>query len=1037
MWHFLHMDRIRTLLSSVMAFALLSSSAYAADGSGAPAVKVRGSDKVDYSRIVFDWDKVPKYRVEQTPTSLTIKFSSPGTFSDEGEGLASLARITGYKIVSPDTVKIDFKEGQKIRHLVADNRLVIDIKGSISEQEKKPKEIPAEKPDKKPEAPEKKDTTAATQSPVDLAEKIKTLENNKSLVVDGASVEKEPEPDKREEEKSTIAPTRISITSTASIPLAVFQRNGYLWIIEDKEDVKVPPQIEGEGVKGIGNFERVEAKGLTAFRIKVPQDISPIVSGGGLVWRVDFDGSSTQKEKPLPLKRLFGSDAKEGGPEMLWPAPSIQRIAEIKDPDAGDSIYLAVVESAKDFAGPAQSYVDFDVLSSAAGLAIVAKTDDLKVKKSKDGVLLGRPEGLTISTEQDVLNTSAAKPPEPTVTESGDQEISRVFDFSNWQMGQKSDLSTNQRLIMSGLPQQTDAKKAENLIGLARLMLSFGYAPEAMGYLDFAQQMVPEMDANPEFLSLRGAAAALSWRYRDAYKDLSSAGLNDVGEIPYWKAFTLAKLDDWQQAAKTLPNDVSILSTYPNDIRYPVGLTLSEVALREGNITKAKKIIDILEPDRASMSLPYASGFDYLKGEYARQTGKPEEAETIWKELTTGADDLYRAKARFALTMLQLGSKKITTDKAVDNLEGLRYAWRGDDLEVAINYNLAKTYLEKGEPVKSLTMMKLAHGLNPESEQGKKINEDMHKIFANLFTNEQIKKLSPVDILTVYNEFSDLIPEGAAGEVLTRQLAERMADADLLPRATALLKKQVEGGLQGLEGATVATRLAALQNMDGKPDEALETLNKAELFLKGLPAEEVLPKQRDIGLLRAKAFSLKNKPDDAFAALALLPQDDSALKLRADIAWRGKKWQDAADSLEQLVQNQNISLTRPLSEAQADMVLNWAVALYLADNRYVLANVRERYGDAMSATSKAQKFDVVTRPRQASLLADRDTINSIIDETVIFKDFLKSFKAGDPVPEKSGIQPSVTSVPEGQSANDVPEILRNTPGLKADEVLGD
>jgi len=209
-----------------------------------------------------------------------------------------------------------------------------------------------------------------------------------------------------------------------------------------------------------------------------------------------------------------------------------------------------------------------------------------------------------------------------------------------------------------------------------------------------------------------------------------------------------------------------------------------------------------------------------------------------------------------------------------------------------------------------------------------------------------------------------------------------------------------------------------------------------------------LPKQRDIGMLRAKAFSMKNKMDDAFASLALLPQDEDTLRLRADIAWRGKKWQDAADSLEQLVQDQEISLTRPLTDEQADLILNWGVALYLADNRYVLANLRERYSDAMAATSKAQKFDVVTRPRQAALLADRDTINSIVDETVVFKDFLKSFKAGDvpasATPQAIGTPPSTESAQTATPAPapsttpaQIPESLRNAPGLKTDEVLGD
>ena len=70
------------------------------------------------------------------------------------------------------------------------------------------------------------------------------------------------------------------------------------------------------------------------------------------------------------------------------------------------------------------------------------------------------------------------------------------------------------------------------------------------------------------------------------------------------------------------------------------------------------------------------------------------------------------------------------------------------------------------------------------------------------------------------------------------------------------------------------------------------------------------------------------------------------------------------------------------------MVLNWAVTLNLSNNRYVLANVRERYSDMMSVTPYAEQFEVITRPRQNIFLADRETIKSIISEVDIFKGFL-------------------------------------------------
>ncbi len=1024
--------------------ALLSSSAFAADSSDVQKIYIRGNDKENYSRVVFDWGnskdgkksqklQPPNYTTKKNTNSLIITFTSGVQLTSEGATPETLSRVTGYKIISPNQVEIDFDEGLDVRNFVTDNRLVIDIKGKASKKntaknETAPVNLAANieaAAGEVEKAPEKK------ADPNPEKELLKN-EISPSVVVDEINPPKDVVNPISAEKKYTIV-----LTSTSSIPLAAFERNGYLWVVQGKENIKIPPQISGgDAATSADHFESVPAEGgLSVFRLKVNNKLEKIASGGGLAWKIDISDKS-QPSKPIEYKKISEQVGNEVKKSLMWPALSARRVAEFKDPDTGDKVLLALVESAKDFTGREQGFVDFESLPSLIGLAVIPKIDDLKLSSTKESIKITSASGLNIASDQDEL-TSKGESPKEDVLSKPVSEITSIYDFKNWQIGTKSDLSDNQRLIMSGLGNQTEAKKAESLINLAKLVLSFNYAPEAIGYLELAQSVVPEIDTNPEFMALMAAAEALSWKPKEAFVKFSNASLNDVDEMKYWRAYTLARLDDWQQAAKILPNNMDVLTTYTDDIKIPLSLVLFEVALREGNIAKSKSIMDILEPLRAGMGTAHASAYDYLLGEFDRQTNKAKEATDLWKTLSTGPDDLYRAKARFASTMMQLNSKEITQDKAIDSLEGLRYAWRGDDLEVAINTNLADIYLAKGENVKALTLMEMAHSLNPKSELGKKIDADMRTVFKGLFSDKKIKDISPVDILILYNEFSNLIPAGAEGDALTRQLAERMAIADLLPRAIAILKKQVDAGLSGEEGATVAIRLATLQNLDSKPDDALLSLDKAETLLKGLPAEDVLTKQNDIGLLRAKAYSLKGKPDDAFAALALLQQDEDSLHLRADIAWRGKKWQDAADSLEQLVQNRNIDLTKPLSDDDAELLLNWGVALYLADNRYVLANLRERYSDAMLATTRAQKFDVVTRPRQGSLLADRETINSIIDETVIFKDFLKSFRSADPTSKPKLVSPQTNDNVINPNPANVPEELKNAPDLKTDEVLGD
>ncbi|MDY0030167.1 MAG: hypothetical protein RBR86_09530 [Pseudobdellovibrionaceae bacterium] len=1087
------MNRIWRHLSSVMAYALLTSAA-TTSVSVAQAIaadlqmKVRGSDHNDYSRLVFEGAAAPKYIIKQDRNSAVITFEAPVSLQVETAPPENLERVVAYKKLSDTQIKIDFPAGISLRHFILDKKLILDFKGHAKPQETSAAIVPPKKValagnknvnDEGHKPTDLTEAMAVSESPAAGEEETKKetpsikhvaadhqkeqIENavsknvtlEKHIVVDeskenAGDQQSETLADEHKAPELKLVPHTINIAGTTSFALAVFEKSGKLWFVLDKPDVVVPPQFEGPYRSKFDGFERMTSGDTTIFRTPQPTGYTLTGSGGGLVWDVKMTELKEGLFEPKPLVRADNVPG-DSGPSLLWSAPTFHRAVKITDPDTGETIWVGMVSEARDFARLPQKFAELESLPSVIGMALVSKVDDLSVSKIQEGALISRPEGLALSMKKDLL------PYKNEVKETPDDKEksgSRIYNFADWEGGSTmADLYENQRLILSGLQEQTDLKKTEGMLFLGRMMLAHGLSPEAKGFFDLAESYTPELSENTEYKALRGASELLSGHFKSAFENMSNPVLDQIDEVKIWKSAALSGLDDWQQAAKTLPVNVNLIKSYPKDIFFPMSLRLAEIALREGNQNKAEKILEMVDARKGEgMSLAYKSSFDYLKGEYARQKGDIDTAKELWSQLETGQDDLYRAKSRLAMATLRYGEKEITLDKAIDTLEGLRYAWRGDELETSINYNLGKLYLEKGEPIKALGLMRLASGLIPNSEMGKTINQVMHATFRDLYLTDKIQDLSPLEALTMYDEFSELVPQGAEGDRLARQLAERLADVDLLPRAINLLKNQVDTRLSGVEGGTVAIRLASMQVLDNKPEDALKTLDQAMNFLKDAPTEEAEPKRRQIALLKAKAYSLMNKPQDSFAALSLLSQDEDVLRLRADIAWKSKKWQEAADSLEQLVSKQNISLTRPLTEAQAKLIMDWAVALYLADNRYVLANLRERYSDSMSQTSRAKEFEVITRPRQNILLADRDTIKGIIGETDMFRDFLESMKEDltGPVKESpKAAQPrgaasspstsgTVTGATSGKSPANIPEPLKNAPPeIKTDEVLAD
>ena len=134
---------------------------------------------------------------------------------------------------------------------------------------------------------------------------------------------------------------------------------------------------------------------------------------------------------------------------------------------------------------------------------------------------------------------------------------------------------------------------------------------------------------------------------------------------------------------------------------------------------------------------------------------------------------------------------------------------------------------------------------------------------------------------------------------------------------------------------------------------------------------------------------------EATKALRLLnglTGSENLAKLRADIAWNGGIWNEAANAFEALIAFANISVTRPADEYQENLILNRSIALNLSGNRGGLAKMKEIYGDLMKQSEKSRIFDLVTRPRKLGILNNEESIKSLISEVDLFGGFLENYK---------------------------------------------
>ncbi len=965
----------------------LSSPAYAADS---VAVRTGGHD--NYTRLVFEWPGAVTYKLDKPASgALTLTFPRAAMLNT-GE-LKTDGNVKSVKQTSsgdaPLALQIDTPPGSKIRDFSAGGKVIIDVYGSGAQAQKpaapaeQPKEPVKKAEVKKPPAPvhaEVKPEKPVPEKPAVIAKKAEPPKEE----AHAAAPVPAPAHEETAHPLATGAPEGddvITLTSTETAGMAAFRRGGWLWIVRDKPS-GIPPQVYGPHKDDLGALEPVEVEGGSAWRVKLPgnKDMQVYGEGGGLVWRVVMTGKKRETHDVEPVRTLTPGN---NPGTLLWPLKNVTKVVDIKDPSAGDTIKVVTVARADQYAGAPYSYVDMETLPSMIGLAIVPHVDDLEVKRTVKGAEAGRPSGLTLSTASDLslylMQHPDEKKPEAPAAEPAHAPaamaaaipqpaaqaatIEPFFDFNRWQMGGTEALGNNQTILLSGLKQKDADAQIQDLITLAKMNLANDRGQEALGFLTLASDNLPAIGDSPEFVALRGAAEALSGKNELGFRDLQSPLLLSYNELDYWRAFALASLEDWQQAAKVMPSDLKVLLGYPQPLLEKMLPKLAETALRAGDPKKADDL----------------------------QQGKFEDAQKLWTPLLTGKDDMFRVRAGLALTSQELAKDKIKPEQAIDRLEGLRYAWRGDELEAQINFVLGKLYLQQRQYMKGFTIMRDSAGMSPDADIAHEINQHMAAAFKDLLMND--KTISPVDATTLYEEFHELAPSGEEGNKLTQKLAERMASADLLGRAGDLLQKQVDYSLQGGERADVAIRLAGISLLNKDPQRAMAALDKADAYYKSMPpGPERDKKLRESALLRARAVSQQGKTEQALEMLGKLGRTADVSRLRADIAWQAGMWPDASDALQDLIVDENIEDGKALTDYQADLLLNRAVALNLANDRVELATMRERFGERMKATPRASLFDVVTRPRSINVMAEQQTIQKIVGEVDMFKGFLDEYK---------------------------------------------
>lgn len=756
---------------------------------------------------------------------------------------------------------------------------------------------------------------------------------------------------------------RLTFPWREKVEAAAYERAGRLWLVFDRP-AKIDAAALGEsGAAGeVRDLRTLTVAGASVLSLALKPGLAPSVSRDGSEWVVDLKPATAA---PLPRPIDVRSEPNEKtGPRVFLPVMGLGREVDFTDPEVGDRV--RVVPLADDGFGIAlrHDYPQFALLPSAQGIVIVQKGDGLLLQPLQNGLQIAAAGGLLLSAAP---GQGAASP--------------WLFHIADWR-GEPGQFNRDEGRLLLAVALAAPGARTAARRDLARFYFANRFDTEAEAVLTRLANRNPAAGQGPQFRSLRGAVLVGMRHYAEAAKALGGADLAFDPQAALWRGLIAAQRRHWKEAIRELGTGAKVLDAYPPDWRGQFLLAGAEAAIATGDRAGAQATLAALggvklSPDeRAEATL--------LSGRLAGLMGKKSKAAALYTRVAASRALPEAAKARLDLINTGLALHRISEAEAIDRLERLRFDWRGDATELAVDQRLGQLYIATGKPHQGLEAWRRAIRDFPDSPLAPKLASASAAEFRKLFLDGGAKQLPPIEALAVYYDFRKLTPQGSDGDAMIRNLADRLVALDLLDRAADLLNYQVTHRLSGAEKARVGARLALVQLLNDKPDAAIAALNESAMTPLAAP---LALERRD---LMARAEADQGKTD---AALALIKGDTSlvAEKLRADINWRAKRWKAAAASLWILLGKSDTS-PAPLDAAERQKVMQLAVALSLGDDEKGLAELRQRFGKRLDGTPEANGFRVIT---QATDHGDSDyrQLTRAIANVKQLESFMSSYRA--------------------------------------------
>jgi len=707
---------------------------------------------------------------------------------------------------------------------------------------------------------------------------------------------------------------------------AVFRRRDAVWVVFDAPavlDVSHAPR----GLTQYTALQTVRGKDYAGLRIEAAHGLPVSATAIGNTWTIALGPGDQAASTLIHISR----DDADGPANLKAAVAGATSILQFADPQVGDTLQVVTALGPPKGLPARRDFAQLAILPSVQGLAVAPRIDELNVTKDGDVIHIGRPLGLALSPSAAPQQLRAELDlPRPA-------GMPGLIDYVNWpKTGPKGFLPRYNALVSAASAEGANHDKGAPTLArmaLARFLVGEELSYEAIGWLNDIARESPQVMETAEFRGLRGIARVQARRYKEAEADFSAPVLAEDPSSALWRAYIASQQAQWTEARAQFAKGSEAFLQFSPTWKARFARADAQAALAQGDLLAADSRIKLALADKTDVWEELATRL--VQARIFEQEGHKDTALRMYAAIATVPRESLASKALLRATQIKLETGKMTPVQAAYVFDGLRYRWRGDATELETIRALGQLYLSQGRYREALEALRSAGSRLPDLPEALQLQADLHAAFRSLFLDGNADGLEPIQALALFQDFQELTPIGADGDLMVRKLVRRLVDVDLLDQAAVFLKWQADNRLDGVARAQVATDLAVIYLMDKKPEQALDAINSSRTTV--LP--NALNAERR--LIEARAWAGVGKFDNA---LEILGKDNSkdAADVRAEITWKSRDWAKAGPLFEKAL-GERYKDPAPLSAEEEGKLLRAGVAYSLAGDDAALTRLNGQY----------------------------------------------------------------------------------------------